>query len=151
MFCRSYRMQKNKCMGEKMINLALDRLNPLCNNFVLTARLFFTGAWCRVATFDGKGTIGHLYLLRSGQILLKNRSADSIYVDQQTLLFFQRPCPHALLLVERTEIDLVCAALVFGDRVGSSWSLALHEMVCRVFTKRVGASLSEWLVSDNPV
>jgi len=112
-----------------MSNLASDRLNPLFNNFAVTARVFFTGAWCRVATFDGKGSVGHLHLLRSGRISVKNRGADSIYVDQPSVLFYPRPCPHALLPDKGTKIDLVCASLEFGDRLGSPLSLALPEMV----------------------
>lgn len=112
-----------------MSNLASDRLNPLFNNFALTARVFFTGAWCRVAAFDGKDSVGHLHLLRSGRISVKNRGADSIYVDQPSVLFYPRPCPHALLPDEGTEIDLLCASLDFGGRVGSPLSLALPEMV----------------------
>jgi hypothetical protein len=116
-------------MVEQMSNFASDRLNPLFNNFALTARVFFTGAWCRVAAFDGKDSVGHLHLLRSGRLSVKNRCADSIYVDQPSVLFYPRPCPHALLPEEGTEIDLVCASLEFGDRVGSPLSLALPEMV----------------------
>jgi hypothetical protein len=116
-------------MVEKMGNLASDRLNPLFIIFSLTARVFFTGAWCRVAAFDGKDSVGHLHLLCSGRISVKNRCADSIYVDQPSVLFYPRPCPHALLPEEGTEIDLVCASLEFGDWVGSPLSLVLPEMV----------------------
>jgi len=122
-------IQNDQWMGEKMSNLVSDRLNPLFNNLVLTARVFFTGAWCRVAAFDGKDSVGHLHLLRRGHISVKNRCADSIYVDQPSVLFYPRPCPHALLPDAGTEIDLVCASLEFGDRVGSPLSLALPEMV----------------------
>ncbi|MBL8415850.1 MAG: AraC family transcriptional regulator [Propionivibrio sp.] len=112
-----------------MSNLALDRLNPLFNNFALTARVFFTGASCLAAVFDGKGSVGHLHLLRSGCISVKNRGVDSFYVDQPSVLFYPRSCPHALLPDEGTEINLVCATIEFGDRVGSPLSLALPEMV----------------------
>jgi hypothetical protein len=60
-------------MEEKMSNLASDRLNPLFSHFALTARVFFTGACCRVAAFDGKDSVGHLHLLRSGGISVSNR------------------------------------------------------------------------------
>lgn len=69
-----------------MSNFASDRLDPLSNNFALTARAFFTGAWCRVAVFEGKSSAGHFHLPRSERVSVKNRVEHLRLPFKRTLL-----------------------------------------------------------------
>jgi len=107
----------------------MDHLAPLLSQTSLSARVFFTGELCNVAAFDGSELAGHVHVMKAGQAALIVRGEAPKVIEQPSVLFFPRPCPHRLVPVENTGCELLCASVDIGVKVRSPLAMALPEVL----------------------
>lgn len=92
-----------------------DRLTVLLQQFELRARTYHNGPLCGTFHFDEQDGIAHLHLLRGGRLVVINAEGDRIELDKPTALFYPRPSTHGLETTLGDSVDLVCAAVDFGQ------------------------------------
>lgn len=110
-------------------SIKLDQLTPLLSQTSLSARVFFTGELCQVATFDDSELVGHVHVMRSGRAMLTVRGEQPRLIERPSVLFFPRPCPHTLVPVDQTGCELLCASVDIGVKVGNPLAMALPEVL----------------------
>ena len=91
-----------------------DRLSALLQRFELHARVFYSGALCGIANFDGGAGIGHLHVVRRGPLGVTDTLGRHSVVSEPGVLFFPRAGAHRLDGGEREGADVVCASIDFG-------------------------------------
>lgn len=107
----------------------MDQLTPLLSQTSLSARVFFTGELCQLATFDDSELAGHVHLLKSGRVAMTVRGGAAMLIEQPSVLFFPRPCPHTLVPVDEAGCELLCASVDIGVKVRSPLAMALPEVM----------------------
>ena len=91
-----------------------DRPSVLLQRFELHARVFYSGALCGMADFDGGTGVGHLHLVRRGPLGVTDTLGRHSVVSEPSVLFFPRAGAHRLDGGERDGADVVCASVDFG-------------------------------------
>jgi len=86
-----------------------DRLSALLQRFELHARVFYSGALCGIADFDGGTGVGHLHLVRRGPLGVTDTLGRHSVVSEPSVLFF--PCAGAHRLTEVLVIQLLRHAI----------------------------------------
>lgn len=107
----------------------MDQLTPLLSQTSLSARVFFSGDLCQLATFDDSELAGHVHLMKSGRAAMTVRGSAPVVIEQPSVLFFPRPCPHTLVPVDEQGCELLCASVDIGVKVRSPLALALPEVL----------------------
>lgn len=96
-----------------------DRLTALLNQFELRSEVFFSGTHCGVTCFEARPGVGHLHLLRQGELRLLLADGRERTLREPTLLFYPEPVEHRLQTTPSTTADLVCASVDFGVAEGN--------------------------------
>jgi AraC-like DNA-binding protein len=109
-------------------SIVMDYLAPLLNQISLSARVFFSGDLCQVVNFDASELAGHVHVMKSGKVAMTVRGKQVATIEKPSVLFFPRPCPHALVPDEKG-CELLCASVDLGVRVRSPLAMALPEVL----------------------
>jgi AraC-like DNA-binding protein len=107
----------------------MDQLAPLLGQISLSARVFFSGELCQMAKFDDSELAGHLHVVKSGKVSVRMRNAEVALIDRPSVLFFSRPCDHALVPQDAEGFELLCASIDLGVKVRSPLAMALPEFL----------------------
>ena len=97
----------------------MDTLSPLLSRFSLSARVFYSGALCGNVNFDRQPGLGHLHVLRHGNLLVTQQGSQSLEITQPSLLFYPRPREHQFQVDDPDGAKLVCASIDFGAGMGN--------------------------------
>jgi AraC-like DNA-binding protein len=90
----------------------MDRLAPFFEQFTLSARMFYSGAFCGISpTLDEQA--GYLHVLKKGTLSITHPNARPIVIDTPSIIFLPRPHEHRLHASEEGT-ELVCATVEFG-------------------------------------
>lgn len=92
----------------------MDRLSSIFKHFLPSARVFYSGSGCRSVVFDAREGVGHIHILRSGPLLLKDHNGNGTRVDQPSVLFYPRPQTHTFEACDEQGPELLCASLQLG-------------------------------------
>jgi AraC-like DNA-binding protein len=92
-----------------------DRLTVLLQRFELRARTYHNGELCGSIHFDGLDGVAHLHLLRVGTLTIIGPDGSRRELSEPTALFYPRPLRHGLCTAPGQSVDLVCAAIEFGQ------------------------------------
>src|ERR1700730_9592474 len=91
----------------------MDLLAPLFERFTLSARMFYSGAFCGISpNLDEQA--GYLHVLKKGRLTITHPNARPIVVDTPSIIFLPRPHQHRLHASEEEGTELVCATVEFG-------------------------------------
>src|SRR5260370_15303064 len=91
----------------------MDRLAPFFERFTLSARMFYSGAFCGISpNLDEQA--GYLHVLKKGRLTITHPKARPIVVDTPSIIFLPRPHQHRLHASEQEGTELVCATVEFG-------------------------------------
>ncbi|WP_035347056.1 AraC family transcriptional regulator [Edaphobacter aggregans] len=91
----------------------MDRLAPFFEQFTLSARMFYSGAFCGISpNLDEQ--VGYLHVLKKGTLTITRPNARPIVVDTPSIVFLPRPHQHRLHASEDDGTELVCATVEFG-------------------------------------
>jgi AraC-like DNA-binding protein len=107
----------------------MDHLAPLLSQTSLSARVFFTGELCQLATFDDSELAGHVHLLKSGRVSMTVRGGAPMLIEQPSVLFFPRPCPHTLIPADEQGCELLCASVDIGVKVRNPLAMTMPEVL----------------------
>lgn len=110
-------------------SITMDQLAPLLSQISLSARVFFSGELCQMANFDDSELAGHLHLVKSGKVSVRMRGVEIALIDRPSVLFFPRPCNHALVPQDQKGFELLCASIDLGVKVRSPLAMALPEFL----------------------
>jgi AraC-like DNA-binding protein len=91
----------------------MDRLAPFFEQFSLSARMFYSGAFCGTSPNLNEQT-GYLHMLNKGRLTITHPNARPILVDTPSIIFLPRPHQHRLHASEEDRTELVCATVEFG-------------------------------------
>lgn len=108
-------------------SIAMDQLAPLLRQITLSAQSFFSGELCQLVSFDKE--VGHVHILKSGKIAMTVRNGPPQVIDQPSVLFFPRTCPHGFIPIEGEDSELLCAYIDLGAQVGSPLARSLPEVM----------------------
>lgn len=125
-----------------------DEIDTLLTRFELRTRVFFSGQLCGVANFDDGQGVGHLHVMRTGQldVLLPDGSVQT--VSAPAALFFPRATPHRLRAPEVDGPDLICASVVCGAALGQQLMAELPAMLAVPLEDHPGLQMSLQLLFD---
>ena len=112
----------------------MDKLTPLFARFAPTARVFYTGNLCSTKDYFESDGVGHLHLLRSGQLRVASgvtgsSPADLLTIDQPSVLFYPRPRSHRLQADEGNGANLLCATVDLGIEMRNPLVMALPAVL----------------------
>lgn len=103
----------------------MDPLSALLVHAFPEAKIFFAGNLYQNSSSDDYPSGGHLHLLRSGAVMLREEGGTSLLLEEPTLILFPRGRPHKLEPRTLGGCDLVCANVAFGKGGASPLQLAL--------------------------
>jgi AraC-like DNA-binding protein len=91
----------------------MDRLAPFFEQFTLSARMFYSGAFCGISpNLDEQA--GYLHVLKKGRLTITHPNARPIVIETPSIIFLPRPHNHRLHALEEEGTELVCATVEFG-------------------------------------
>src|SRR5947208_1703899 len=71
----------------------MDRLAPFFEQFSLSARMFYSGAFCGISpNLDEQA--GYLHVLKKGRLTITHPKARPVIVDTPSIIFLPRPHKH---------------------------------------------------------
>ena len=108
----------------------MDKLSAILNRFSISAGVFYTGGLCGLSNFDDPDSNeGHLHLLNSGRLKVKDEYGHHITVDEPSLLFYPKPTRHQLIADESDVPKVVCATVQYGTGPNNPLANALPDYV----------------------
>lgn len=103
-----------------------DQLIPtLMPRYGFRSSKFFGGNFCGNNNFPSSHGVGHLHLLRSGQLVVEHEDGSSFVADQPVCIFYPQPYTHRLTVPEGAQAELICATLEFREAWHNPFLLAL--------------------------
>ncbi|HEY2038122.1 MAG TPA: AraC family transcriptional regulator [Edaphobacter sp.] len=91
----------------------MDPLAPFFGRFTLSARMFYSGAFCGVSP-SLNAQAGYLHVLKKGWLTITHPKGGPIVIDRPSIIFLPRPHEHRLHAAEEEGTELVCAIVEFG-------------------------------------
>lgn len=88
-----------------------DSISKLLEHVGLRAHTFFAGPLCGLHGFAADEGLGHLHLIRSGEMRALQAGHDDILVRTPSLLFYPRPLDHRLEVEDTVVADVLCASV----------------------------------------
>lgn len=107
----------------------MDRLSAIFNRFFPSARTFFSGSLCRQVAFDADAGVGHIHILRSGQLQLTHDNGSSQIIEQPSVLFYPHPKTHAFAACGESGPELLCASIDLGLPLTNPLAESLPELL----------------------
>ena len=104
----------------------MDHFDALFAHVAPSARSFFAGNLCKTMDFDG---VGHLHLLKDGELRLSHQGETDLAFSEPTLLFYPRGRAHRFTMVSERGVDLVCATIDLGAAQGNPVSQGLPDLI----------------------
>lgn len=94
--------------------MATDGISRLLDNIGLRANTFYAGPLCGLHDFGAEQGVGHLHVIRSGKIRVRQAGHPDILMGGPTLLFYPSPVDHRLDVDERGAADVLCASVSYA-------------------------------------
>lgn len=107
----------------------MDRLSAIFGQFRPAARVFFSGVSCGKAEFDTSEGVGHIHIVKSGQMLATHSNGEQIRINQPSVLYYPQPQSHHFESCSAEGLELLCASIDLGNSVSKLFYDALPEYV----------------------
>lgn len=104
----------------------MDPFAALFAHVTPKARTFFAGNLCKTVQYPD---VGHLHLLKGGELTVIQTGQSDLQFDEPTLLFFPRGRVHSFAANPERGADLICATVELGGAEGNPIGLGLPELV----------------------
>lgn len=88
-----------------------DGISRLLEHVGLRANTFHTGPLCGLHGFGSNDCVGHLHVIRSGEMRARQAGHDEIVIREPSLLFYPRPIDHSLNTEDTVVADVLCASV----------------------------------------
>ena len=127
----------------------MDRLSSLFSRFAPRARVFYAGKLCQVSQFDEKEGVGHLHLLRAGELRVSGHPARERLISEPSVIFSPKPQTHRLTPVHAAGVDLICASIDLGSGLQNPFVQALPSLLVIPFAESPAlVTRIEWLFEE---
>lgn len=104
----------------------MDPFAALFAHVTPRARTFFTGKLCQTTQFTD---VGHLHLLKEGELTVIQTAQGDLQLNEPTLLFFPRGRVHSFAVNPEHGADLVCATVDLGGADGNPIGHGLPDLI----------------------
>ncbi|MEK7438085.1 MAG: AraC family transcriptional regulator [Pseudomonadota bacterium] len=91
--------------------MSTDGISRLLEHVGLRAHTFFAGPLCGLHGFAADEGLGHLHVIRSGEMRALQAGHEDILVHTPSLLFYPRPLDHRLEVEDTVVADVLCASV----------------------------------------
>ncbi len=111
-----------------------DSISRLLEHVGLRAQTFYTGPLCGLHDFPADEGVGHLHVVRGGELLAVQPGRGEIAVREPTLLFYPRPLDHRLDAPARAAADVLCARVRYGAGMDNAITQSLPPVMVIPFS-----------------
>ncbi|WP_461537286.1 AraC family transcriptional regulator [Spongorhabdus nitratireducens] len=128
----------------------MDQLSRVLERLSVSAGVFYSGKLCGLSAFDDPGsTTGHIHLLKTGQLTVKEKNKEPVVLTGPALLFYPRPYPHQITAEETDNVEIVCASVNFSSGAASPVAASLPPIICLQLdaSDRIN-SAAQWLFEE---
>lgn len=90
---------------------------------------------CQVSQFDGADGLGHLHLLRAGQLRISGKNIKERLITEPSVIFSPQPQAHRLSPIHADGAELVCASIDLGSGLHNPFVQALPSLLVTPFAE----------------
>lgn len=121
-----------------------DRISRLLEHVGLRASAFYAGPLCGVHDFGADEGVGHLHVIRSGEMRARQAGHGDIVVREPSLLFYPRPLDHRLDIEDAVVADVLCASVRYDAGLENAITQSFPAVVVIPFSalKRIDMTLA---------
>jgi AraC-like DNA-binding protein len=120
-----------------------DGISRLLEHVGLRANTFYAGPLCGLHGFAADAGLGHLHVIRSGEMRARQAGHGDIVVREPSLLFYPRPLDHRLETEDTVIADVLCASVRYDAGPENAITQSLPAVVVIPFNalKRIDLTL----------
>ena len=124
--------------------MSIDGISRLLEHVGLRASTFYAGPLCGLHGFAAGGGVGHLHVIRSGEMRALQAGHGDIVVREPSLLFYPRPLNHRLDIDDTVVADVVCASVRYDAGLENAITQSFPAVVIIPFSalKRIDVTLN---------
>ncbi|CAN5496499.1 AraC family transcriptional regulator [soil metagenome] len=126
----------------------IDKLSSLLPRFGFSSTVFYSGSFCGLTTFCRDERVGHLHLVRSGELVMEHDDATRLVIKQPSLVFYPRPFNHRLVVPPASQVELLCATVIFKEAPRNPFSAVLPDFLVISLDQIVGLSATLLLLFE---
>lgn len=115
-----------------------DGISRLLDHVGLHARTFYSGPLCGRHDFPDDEGVGHLHVIRSGSLRVKQVGSGPLRIDEPALLFYPRPVAHRLEVPGLGGADVLCAAVRYDAGIDNAITQSFPTVVVIPFRAAPG-------------
>jgi AraC-like DNA-binding protein len=123
---------------------APDNISRLLEHVGLRANTFYAGPLCGLHDFAAAEGVGHLHVIRGGELTAVLAGQRRIVVREPTLLFYPGPIDHRLDIAEHATADVLCASVRYDAGLDNAITQSFPVVTVVPFSAqpRLGATLA---------
>lgn len=123
--------------------MIIDGISRLLEHVGLRANTFYAGPLCGLHGFAADQGVGHLHVIRSGEMRVLQAGHDEIVVREPSLLFYPRPLDHRLDIEDTVIADVLCASVRYDAGLENAITQSFPAVVVIPFSdlKRIDMTL----------
>ena len=125
-----------------------DALSRLLDHIGLRANTFYTGPLCGLHDFAADEGVGHLHVIRAGEMRAMQAGHADIHVGEPTLLFYPRPIDHRLDVQDSATADVLCASVRYDTGPDNAITQSFPDVVVTPFREAPGLEPALALLFD---
>jgi AraC-like DNA-binding protein len=107
----------------------MDHFESLFRHFTPTAQAFFSGNLCARVVFDDPDGMGHLHILKGGQLKVARAGQPSLDLNEPAILLMPRHIAHSFEPDPNIGADLICATIQIGGGQGNPIALGMPDLI----------------------
>lgn len=121
-----------------------DNTSRLLEHVGLRATTFYAGPLCGRHDFGAREGVGHLHVIRGGELTAVQTGQRRIVVRAPTLLFYPHPVDHRLDITDRATADVLCASVRYDAGLDNAITQSFPTVVVVPFSAqpRLGPTLA---------
>jgi len=124
--------------------VSIDGISRLLEHVGLRANTFYAGPLCGLHDFAADEGVGHLHVIRSGEMRALQAGHGDIVVREPSLLFYPRPLNHRLDIEDTVIADVLCASVRYDAGPENAITQSFPAVVVIPFSalKRIDITLN---------
>ncbi len=121
-----------------------DDISRILEHVGLRANTFYAGPLCGLHDFAADQGVGHLHVIRSGEIRVLQKGQQDILVSEPILLFYPGPLDHRLDIKTPVAADVLCATVRYDVGVENAITQSFPSVLIIPFSalKRINLTLT---------
>ncbi len=120
----------------------IDGISKLLDHVGLHAKAFYAGPLCGRHGFAADEGVGHLHVIRSGELRALQAGHEDIQVLEPSLLFYPRPLDHRLDIDDTAVADVLCASVRYDAGLENAITQSFPPVVVIPFSGLPGIEVT---------